>query len=75
MRKNKDRSSEGALERKERLEARRKQAEAAIIEGLQRETARHEAVVKNMHRLRAVRLERENRAAPALKREAEEDSP
>jgi hypothetical protein len=46
-----ERSSESVLERKRRLEI-------SISEALQREAARHEAAVKNMHRLRALRLER-----------------
>jgi hypothetical protein len=50
-----ERSSESVLERKERLEM-------SISEALQREAARHEAVVKNMHRLRALRLERDQKA-------------
>ena len=43
-----ERSSESTLERKERLEA-------AITEALQREAIRHEAALKNMQRLRALR--------------------
>ena len=43
------------LERKQRLEA-------AMAAGLQQEAARHEAAVKNMHRLRALRLERDQKA-------------
>ena len=43
-----------AVDRKERLEQ-------AITEALQREAARHEAAVKNMHRLRALRLERDQK--------------
>jgi hypothetical protein len=42
-------------ERKERLDA-------AISEALQREAARHDAAVKNMQRLRALRLERDQKA-------------
>src|SRR5947207_11639398 len=38
-------------------EERKQQLEAAISEALQREATRHEAVLKNMHRLRALRLE------------------
>src|SRR5689334_13824411 len=42
--------SETVLERQQRLES-------AISDALQREAALHEAAVKNMHRLRALRLE------------------
>jgi hypothetical protein len=56
-----DRSSEGLLQRKERLAARARQVEAAIKDALQREAARHNAAVKNMHRLRALRLERDQK--------------
>jgi len=41
------------LEHKEQLEAHARRVEAAINEALHREAARHEAVVDNMHRLRA----------------------
>jgi len=41
---------------------RRRQLELAISEALQQEAARHEAAVKNMHRLRALRLERDQKA-------------
>jgi hypothetical protein len=58
---NKTDRQKGLLERNQQREARQKQAEAAINEGLQREAARHEAVVKNMHRLRALRLERDQK--------------
>ena len=50
-----ERFSETVSERKQRLEA-------AIGEALQREASRHEAAVKNMHRLRALRLERDQKA-------------
>ena len=56
-----DRSSESLLERKEQLEAHARRVEAAINEALQREAARHEAVVNNMRRLRALRLERDQK--------------
>ncbi len=46
-----ERSPVSILERQQRLEA-------AISEALHREAVRHEAAVKNMHRLRALRLER-----------------
>jgi len=49
------RSSESVLERKERLEI-------SISEALEREAVRHAAAVKNMHRLRALRLERDQKA-------------
>jgi hypothetical protein len=41
---------------------RQKQIETAISEALQREAARHDAAIKNMHRLRALRLERDQKA-------------
>jgi hypothetical protein len=50
------------LEHKEQLEAHARRVEAAINEALQREAARHEAVVNNMHRLRALRLERDQKS-------------
>jgi hypothetical protein len=50
-----ERFSETVSERKERLEA-------AISEALQREADRHDAAVKNLHRLRALRLERDQKA-------------
>ena len=57
-----ERFSETVSERKERLEA-------AISEALQREADRHDAAVKNLHRLRALRLERDQKAeAPGLGR-------
>jgi hypothetical protein len=49
-------------ERSEPVLDRKQQLEAAISEALQREAARHEAAVKNMHRLRALRLERESKS-------------
>ena len=60
-----ERFSETVSERNERIER-------AITEALQREAARHEAALKNMHRLRALRLERDKKM-PAVKREAQED--
>ena len=50
-----ERFSETVSERKQRVEA-------AISEALQREATRHEAALKNMHRLRALRLERDQQA-------------
>jgi hypothetical protein len=50
-----ERFSETVSERNERIER-------AITEALQREAARHEAAVKNMHRLRALRLKRDQKA-------------
>jgi hypothetical protein len=50
-----ERSPDSIFERKQRLEA-------AMAAGLQQEAARHEAAVKNMHRLRALRLERDQKA-------------
>jgi hypothetical protein len=52
-----ERSSESVLERKRRLEI-------SISEALQREAASHEAAVKNMHRLRALRLKRDQKREP-----------
>ena len=59
-----DRSSESLLERKEQLEAHARRVEAAINEALQREAARHEEIVNNMHRLRALRLDRDQKREP-----------
>jgi hypothetical protein len=42
-------------------EERKQRLEAAINEALQHEAERHEAAVKNMHRLRALRLERDQK--------------
>ena len=50
-----ERFSETVSERKQRVEA-------AISEALQREATRHEAALKNMHRLRALRLERDQQS-------------
>ena len=58
----KDRSSESLLGRNEQREARQKQLELAIKEALQREAAHREILIKNMHRLRALRLERDQKA-------------
>lgn len=52
------------LERKEQLEAHVRRVEAAINEALQREATRHEEIVNNMHRLRALRLERDQKREP-----------
>ena len=52
-----ERFSESVSERKQRLEI-------AISEALQREAARHDAAVNNMQRLRALRLERDQKAKP-----------
>jgi hypothetical protein len=41
---------------------RRRQLELSISEALQREVARHEAAIRNMHRLRALRVERDQKA-------------
>jgi len=50
----------------ETVSERQQRIETAIAEALQCEAERHEAAVKNMHRLRALRLERgENK--PAVK--------
>jgi hypothetical protein len=43
-------------------EERKQRLEAAISEALQREATRHEAILKNMHRLRSLRLERDQKA-------------
>jgi hypothetical protein len=50
-----ERFSETVSERKERLEA-------EISQALQQEAERHEAAIKNMHRLRALRLARDQKA-------------
>jgi len=50
-----ERSPESVLERKQRLEI-------SISEALEREAARHAAAVENMNRLRALRLERDQKA-------------
>ena len=50
-----ERFSETVSERKQRLEI-------SISEALKREAARHDAAVKNMQRLRALRLERDQKA-------------
>ena len=57
--------SETVTERNERREA-------EINEAMEREAERHAAALKNMHRLRALRLERDQKM-PAVKREAQED--
>jgi phosphopantothenate synthetase len=41
---------------------RNKRREAEINEALKQEVARHEAAVKNMHRLRALRLQRDKKS-------------
>jgi hypothetical protein len=41
---------------------RNKRREAEINDALGQQQARHEAAVKNMHRLRALRLQREKKA-------------
>jgi hypothetical protein len=41
---------------------RNKRREAEINDALRQEQARHEAALKNMHRLRALRLQREKKA-------------
>ncbi len=41
---------------------RNQRREAQISEALKQEAVRHDAAVKNMHRLRALRLEREAKA-------------
>jgi hypothetical protein len=45
-----------------------KRREAEINSALQQEHARHEAVIKNMHRLRSLRLKREAQSAPAKRK-------
>ena len=50
-----ERFSETVTERNERREA-------EIGEAMQREAERHAAALKNMHRLRALRLERDQKA-------------
>jgi len=51
-----------AMEERKNDADRRRHLELAITEALQRQAARHEAIVKNMHRLRALRLERDQKA-------------
>jgi hypothetical protein len=46
----------------ETVSERNQRIEAAITEALQREADRHNAAIKNMHRLRALRLERDQNA-------------
>jgi hypothetical protein len=46
----------------ESVSERQKRIETSISEALQREATRHDAAVKNMHRLRALRLERDQKA-------------
>ena len=48
----------------ETVSERNQRIEAAITEALQREANRHNAAIKNMHQLRALRLERDQSAAP-----------
>jgi hypothetical protein len=45
-----------------------KRREAEINSALQQEHARQEAVIKNMHRLRSLRLKREAQGAPAKRK-------
>jgi|GEM_PF-3370834 hypothetical protein len=45
-----------------------KRREAEINSALQQERARHEAAVKNMHRLRLLRMEREAQAPSGTKK-------
>jgi hypothetical protein len=45
--------------------AKNQRREAEINSALQQEHARHEAVIKNMHRLRSLRLQREAQKPPA----------
>ena len=56
----------------ETISERNQRREAEIGEAMQREAERHAAALKNMHRLRALRLERDQKM-PAVKREAQED--
>jgi len=46
----------------ETVSERNQRREAEITEALQREAERHQAAVKNMHRLRALRLKRDQKA-------------
>jgi hypothetical protein len=50
------------LEVAETVFDRNKRREAEINDALRQEQARHEAAVKNMHRLRALRLARDEKA-------------
>jgi hypothetical protein len=47
------------LERAERVFQRNEKRDAEINEALRQEVARHDAAIKNMHRLRALRLARD----------------
>ena len=49
-------------ERSRAILKRNQQLQVSISEALEREAARHELAVKNMHRLRALRLERDQKA-------------
>lgn len=62
MREPRSRSPEHIQERRQGIEERKRQLAKAISEALQHETGRHNAAVKNMHRLRALRLERDQKA-------------
>jgi hypothetical protein len=46
----------------ETVSERQKRIETAISEALQRDATRHDAAIKNVRRLRAVRLERDQKA-------------
>jgi hypothetical protein len=46
----------------ETVSERNRRREAEIAEALQGEAARHAATIRNMHRLRALRLERDRKA-------------
>jgi hypothetical protein len=46
----------------ESVSERQKRIETSISEALQREATRHDSAIKNMHRLRALRLERDQKA-------------
>jgi hypothetical protein len=54
---------------------RRRQLELSISEALQREAARHEAAIRNMHRLRALRVERDQKAERAPQRRGSQLAP
>ncbi|HEV2623504.1 MAG TPA: hypothetical protein VGV62_00050 [Xanthobacteraceae bacterium] len=54
-----------ATQRSEATLDRNQRREAEINEALKQEAARHAAAIKNMHRLRALRLAQDEKAKPA----------
>lgn len=61
MRESRKRSPEQIRERQQAIEERKQQLAKATTEALQREATRHNAAVDNMHRLRALRLRRDQK--------------